>query len=340
VVLGTDELAAFSTAQFHALTASQFSALTTDQFSSLSTTAIAGLTTAQMQGLSTDDIAAMTTTQVQALSTGDIAVLSMEQVAAITGDQISAMSGAQIGALLGTSPVVLDLDGNGVSTTAAAQGVTYDLLGNGHAGKTGWTSSTDGLLAIDLNHNGQIDNGSELFGTGTRLANGTRASNGYEAMAQYDSNGDGKLTAADAHFKDLVVWVDANHDGKTEAGELKSLADLGITSLDLHGLAGTATDHGNLLGLTSSYTTADGATHAMADVWFAKDTASTAAAAAPALSDLLSQPGGDLLPGQDANTRAHSDPGPGAHAHATGLHGLMDHRLLGDDEQARSGPLL
>jgi trimeric autotransporter adhesin len=270
-----------------------------------------------MQGLSTDDITAMTTIQVEALTSTDLAALSMTQVAAFTGPQISVMSGSQISGLLAASPVVLDLDGNGVRTTAAAQGVSFDLLGNGHASKTGWASSSDGLLAIDLNHNGRIDDGRELFGNGTRLANGTRASNGFEAMAQYDSNGDGKLTAADAHFKDLVVWIDANHDGKTQAGELKSLAEVGVASLDLHGLAGTAMDHGNLLGMTSSYTTVDGATHAMADVWFAKDT--SASHSKPSLGDLLAAPSVDLLPGS-SGSGSH-----GATAATTTDHTLLDH---------------
>ena len=72
---------------------------------------------------------------------------------------------------------------------------------------------------LDLDRNGRIDNGSELFGVGTKLANGQHAGNGYEAMAQYDSNRDGVLDAKDARFKDLVVWVDANHDGVLTAEE-------------------------------------------------------------------------------------------------------------------------
>ena len=162
-------------------------------------------------------------------------------------------------------------------------------------------------------------------------------------MAQYDSNGDGKLTAADAHFKDLVVWVDANHDGKTEAGELKTMADLGITSLDLHGLAGTTSQNGNILGLTSSYTTADGATHQMADVWFGKDTSAattTTTASTPALSDLLAAPATDLLPGHTTDaavtTTAHATQ-VASHEQAAQLHGL--NRLL-DDDQNHHTPLI
>jgi hypothetical protein len=233
-----------------------------------------------------------------------------------------------------------------VHTTSASQGVNFDLAGTGHSSKMGWTDGTDGLLAIDLNHDGKINDGTELFGVGTRLADGTRAGNGYAAMAQYDSNGDGKLTAADAHFKDLAVWVDANHDGKSEAGELKTLVDLGITALDLHGLAGTAADNGNILGLTSSYTTADGTSHQMADVWFTKDVtpATTAETATPGLHELLAAPATDLLPGHaaEAATTVAAGHAPVDHAHeaaAHALHGLTNNRLL-DDEQNRANPLI
>jgi len=145
------------------------------------------------------------------------------------------------------------------------------------------------------------------------------------------------------------VWVDANHDGVSEAGEVKSLSQLGIVSLDLHGLAGHATDHGNLLGLTSSYTTADGATHAMADVWFAKDgTASTSASAAaassheststPSLGDLLAAPATELLPGGEPAhvARVHT----ADHASTALAHGLLDARRLDDDEAGRHAPLI
>jgi hypothetical protein len=251
------------------------------------------------------------------------------------------MSGAQLSALLLASPIVLDLDGNGVSTSAAAQGVRFDLLGSGQASQVGWTAGGDGLLAIDLNGNGRIDDGTELFGTGTLLANGMRASNGYQAMAQYDTNHDGRLDAGDAQFAQLRVWVDANHDGVTGPGELRTLAQLGIASIALDAAAGTTVQHGNLLGLTSTYTTTDGATHETADVWFAKDSgASASTASAPALSDLLAAPAGHLLAtaGGAEAAKAHLDAlSPAAHA-LHGLHGWNG--LLGDEEQRRGTPLI
>jgi hypothetical protein len=63
--------------------------------------------------------------------------------------------------------------------------------------------------------------------------------------------------------------VDGNSDGVSQPNELKSLDSLGITQLSLAASSSTATDNGNLIGLTSSYQTADGSSHQMADVWFA-----------------------------------------------------------------------
>ena len=225
------------------------------------------------------------------------------------------MSIAQINAFLQATPIVLDLDGNGIHTLAAANGVNFDLLGTGHASKVGWVSPTDGLLVMDRNHDGKINDGTELFGVATLRPDGTRAGNGYAAMALEDSNHDGKLSAADASFKDLRVWVDANHNGVSDAGELKTLAELGIVSLDLHAQTGTAKDNGNLIGLVSSYTTTDGAQHEMADVWFARE----AVSAAPKLSELLAAPAGEVLPASLAAAPATA-PTAGPHEHAAVPH--------------------
>ena len=62
------------------------------------------------------------------------------------------------------SPLILDLDGNGVETVSVNDGVYFDHDGNGFAEKSGWVSKDDAILVRDLNNNGQIDDGSELFG--------------------------------------------------------------------------------------------------------------------------------------------------------------------------------
>ena len=76
---------------------------------------------------------AFTTDQIVALETQDLAALTMTQSTAFTGSQISAMTAEQIDSLLATSPIVLDLDGNGVSTLAASAGVHFDINATGNA---------------------------------------------------------------------------------------------------------------------------------------------------------------------------------------------------------------
>ena len=56
----------------------------------------------------------------------------------------------------------------------------------------------DGLLVRDLNGNGVIDSGQELFGGDTVLANGQKATDAYAALKDLDSNRDGIIDANDA----------------------------------------------------------------------------------------------------------------------------------------------
>jgi hypothetical protein len=166
------------------------------------------------------------------------------------------------------SPIVLDLNGDGIHTTAMQNsGVMFDMLGNGTPVSTGWTDGKDGLLAMDLNGDGKIGDGSELFGNGTKTETGN-ADNGYAALRQYDLNADGVIDVKDAVFGKLQVWTDANGDGVSQAGELHLLKDLGIASLSLEALSSTKTENGNIHGMTSSWTGTDGKVHDMADVWF------------------------------------------------------------------------
>ncbi len=108
------------------------------------------------------------------------------------------------------SPIVLDLNGDGVTTTALTSGAYFDHAGDGFAEQTAWVSPEDGLLVRDLNHNGTIDTGAELFGNNTKLANGQKAANGFLALADLDTNKDGKIDASDTAFSELQVWKDAN----------------------------------------------------------------------------------------------------------------------------------
>ena len=156
-----------------------------------------------------------------------------------------------------TDPLVLDLNGDGVKLTAyLSDPVLFDADHDGGAlEQTGWVSKEDGLVVYDLNDNGQIDNMSEVLseyfnGTvGTGGTAGTKPfANGLAALASLDSNSDGAFTSTDAAWNSVRVWVDANHDGKSfldangngvfdtgEVSELKTLAELGITRINLTG---------------------------------------------------------------------------------------------------------
>ena len=136
------------------------------------------------------------------------------------------------------SPIVLDLSGGAMVSTISPNDshVKFDLDANGIQDNTGWISGKSGLLAIDRNGNGKIDDGSELFGEATDLVGqpGKKAANGYAAMAQFDTNHDGVLNAQDRIWNKLVVWVDANGDGKSQPIEMKTMKQLGINKIEVN----------------------------------------------------------------------------------------------------------
>ena len=140
------------------------------------------------------------------------------------------------------TPIVIDVLGNGFDLTSVTDGVTFDLNVDGAAEHLAWTSpaSDDGWLTLDRNGNGSIDNGSELFGEFTAQPDpvlGGRK-NGFIALSEYDksANGgdnDGAISRTDAVFSSLRVWQDANHNGISEASELRTLSELGLLTLEL-----------------------------------------------------------------------------------------------------------
>lgn len=129
------------------------------------------------------------------------------------------------------SPIVLDLDGDGKIEASNGQYlahdsfsdkvVAFDFFGNGFPVLTEWVGANDGLLCRP-NADGSVK-GTNLFG----IANGF--DNGYEEMASLDVDNSGSLEGAE--LKDLRVWTDVNANGIAEANELKTLDELGITSI-------------------------------------------------------------------------------------------------------------
>jgi VCBS repeat-containing protein len=168
--------------------------------------------------------------------------------------------------LIGTriTPVTLDLDGDGLEFVAASASGGFDYDGDGVREATSWAGHDDGILVRDANGDGVVNNGGEIvFSVG--------GSTDLEGLRlQYDSNGDGKLSAADAGFASFGVWQDANGNGITDAGEYHSLTDLGIASIALtsDGQSYITADGEVIVHGEASYTRTDGSTAAVGDVSF------------------------------------------------------------------------
>jgi hypothetical protein len=165
------------------------------------------------------------------------------------------------------SPLVLDLDGDGLDLTAREGGVKFDLMGTGHAMQTAWIRGDNALLALDRNGNGHIDGGAELFGEATA---GVPWADGFRALSSLDDNGDGKVDRRDAQFGRLLLWRDLDGDGRSRRCELMSLRDAGVASLGLSAKRSPAAvdPHGNDLTLQGSFTRVNGREGLMTDVYF------------------------------------------------------------------------
>jgi hypothetical protein len=154
------------------------------------------------------------------------------------------------------SPIVIDLEPERLRFTDISDGVTFDIKADGRPVRTAWTApgSREGFLVLDRNHNGTIDSGAELFGNFTAQPPARRGeANGFLALAVFDDaanggNGDGQISEDDAIFNDLRIWIDANHDGISQAGELKTLRELGVVSISLRYTVSKKVDEfGNIL---------------------------------------------------------------------------------------------
>ncbi|PRP98098.1 hypothetical protein ENSA5_30830 [Enhygromyxa salina] len=132
------------------------------------------------------------------------------------------------------TPLVLRFDQRPVEMIAqeSTPAATFDISMRANSCiSTDWPTAATPWLVVDLDGNGSIDGGNELFGSGSRLADGRHAEHGFAALAEFDSNADGSVDASDARFGELMLWRDWDADRRSTPAELEPLADSGIERL-------------------------------------------------------------------------------------------------------------
>lgn len=122
-----------------------------------------------------------------------------------------------------TDPLVVNF--NGTAAQLSEQRFAFDLNSDGASEQINSPLSGSGFLALDLNNDGKINNGSELFGPST--------GNGFGELAKYDGDNNGWIDESDSVFKQLKVWTGSG----TESSKLSDLASLGVGAISLHSIA-------------------------------------------------------------------------------------------------------
>jgi len=169
----------------------------------------------------------------------------------------------------GVLPIVFDLAGDGLELTGVDSSMVVSRLSSGELARTSWVGPTDGILAVDRNGDGQINQLSEI----SFVQDKEGAKTDLEGLQGWDTNGDGKLNALDEGWGQLKIWVDRNQNGRSTAGELRTLEEVGITEINLTGKAtgNTAANiRDSFVHNTLSFTWASGETGTAYDVQLAR----------------------------------------------------------------------
>ncbi len=136
-------------------------------------------------------------------------------------------------------PIIVDTRDEGFHLTDAQHGVWFEFLPHASPIRLGWTDPDygNGFLALDRDGDGRISNGTELFGNITPQPQSDEP-NGFLALSVFDDptnggDGNGFIGPDDSIYEQLRVWIDADHDGISDLGELKSLPEVGIFRIAL-----------------------------------------------------------------------------------------------------------
>jgi hypothetical protein len=94
-------------------------------------------------------------------------------------------------------PLVIHFDGPPTGLTDVK--FSFDLDSNGTPEQISFVSQGSGFLCLDLNNDGKINNGSELFGPDS--------GDGFRELAAYDSDGNNWIDENDPVYDKLRIWT-------------------------------------------------------------------------------------------------------------------------------------
>ena len=157
----------------------------------------------------------------------------------------------------GNDPLIFDLDNDGIELLSTKEKVLFDVDVDGDLEITGWTAPDDGLLVMDLNDDGLINDMSEVF---SEHFNSGSFISSLDSLSSVDSNNDNLINYQDELFAQVRIWQDFNSDGISNNGELSTLSEVGIESISL--LAEIINDEiaGNTINAKGTYKNSDGVT--------------------------------------------------------------------------------
>lgn len=116
-------------------------------------------------------------------------------------------------------PLVINLDST--MPSVSDQKFLFDLDADGVMDTISMLSNKSGYLALDKNGDGEINDGSELFGT--------KSGDGFKDLAAYDEDGNGWIDEGDSVWEKLMIWC-MDENGKTE---LYHVSEKGIGAICL-----------------------------------------------------------------------------------------------------------
>lgn len=116
-------------------------------------------------------------------------------------------------------PLTLNFDGDAAQLTD--QRFSFDLDADGDKENINFVAGGSGFLALDRNGDGQINDGSELFGA--------KSGNGFGELAALDDDHNGWIDENDAAYAQLKVWT-KDSNGNDQLSTLKE-ADVGAIGL-------------------------------------------------------------------------------------------------------------